>query len=76
LLSDVPEFVSEEIVGNGAPQVTAHGFPGDPSRVRVVPVKWAAGSACDFTASSDVTNVTVTMTSGVTYVIMAWPPVA
>lgn len=79
--SEAPALASGEIVGTGLPQNWAHGYvsPFDasvaltPSRVRVVPVKWPAGSASDYTETHDATNVTVTMTAGVTYVILAWP---
>jgi hypothetical protein len=79
-MADVPEFVSGEILGDGTAQATAHGFTipngWDPDLLnrRIIPVKWPAGSACGFSATVDATNINVTMTLGVTYIIMAWRP--
>jgi hypothetical protein len=78
--AEVPTFTSEEILGDGTAQVTPHGLVDGsnvsvaPAKVRVIPVKWPASSACSFTSSSDTSEVTVTMTLGVTYIIMAWAP--
>jgi hypothetical protein len=74
---DAP-FVSEEVTGTGFPQTFPHGreavlaVPVVPSRIRVIPTKWPGGSACDFSYSADNTYVTVTMTAGVSYIVMAW----
>lgn len=77
-LYDIPAF-SAEIVGTGEQQAFPHGTftqgnpPYNAIRHRVIPVKWPAGTAVDFTTSYDADNVYVTMTLGVTYLLLIWP---
>lgn len=82
LIEETPSFLTDETVGTGAVQVFSHGFKTwegfDPNpatyRVRVVPTQWPGGSQCSFTIEKTETEIRVTMTNGVTYFVMAWPP--
>lgn len=82
-IDEIPTFVTGEIVGDGTAQGIAHGFktweglnPDAGSyKSRIVPVKWPAGSACDYTIVQTSTEIQVTMTTGVTYYVMAWAPI-
>lgn len=63
---------SAEIVGTGTPQAFAHGLGIEPAFAIALPTQIPGGSAVASTVLKDATNVTVTMTLGVTYIILVW----
>lgn len=74
--SAVTSFLSTVQTGTGAPQAIAHGLPAAPFAVLVVPTDTtnlgiiSSGYATSYT--SDATNVNVTATVDLEYVVMAW----
>jgi hypothetical protein len=70
-------FISGNITGDGAPQVTAHGLGVDPTTANIFFSVISTAAAGDFaftSLSTDATNVTVTATNTIIYRIMAWAP--
>lgn len=70
-------YTSDPIVGSGDAQVFVHGLPFTPTRVLVVPTHIPAGSSWDYTVSSVTASlITVTTTTGVTFIVFAWTGVS
>jgi hypothetical protein len=80
---DVPSFFSDEITGTGEVQIIPTNFryygkrlDWGPDKIRVIPLKWPGGSPCDYTVAMTANDIRVTMTPGVTYMVIAWFPPA
>lgn len=78
-LAKTMQFISAPLVGTGAEQNVAHGLPGIPAKVVLVPVEGHNGAGAQGTQMPtlgqgvhDGTNVKVTCPAGAKFTVIAW----
>lgn len=73
--SQTAMFISAEQTGTGSSQNVAHGLPGIPSAVFVVPTDLTPATVGQYSVvegAHDATNVKVTVTTSKKFKVMAW----